>query len=213
MPFPPLNDPGAYYTDEAERITREKIDNITGPVFIIQGDQPLFPGGPEHLRVQNNILIPALESAGVELKREIYSGQGHCFAFAGSTAASLAAFEDIDAFLREHISTQPSRIDPADVMHVPLNAPLQSAITVPDEILEEYVGTYVLEDGNQFEITLDDGQLAAELVGLAPILLVGESETVFFSNNPGPVSAIEFMRGGDGGVTHLIVDGRQVQRQ
>jgi acetyl esterase/lipase len=212
--FPPLTDPVAYYTDEAERITREKTGAITGPVFIIQGDQPLGPAGPDHLRVQNEILLPALESAGVEMKRTIYPGQSHCFAFGGGTAASLAAFEDIDSFLREHIPTQPVRIDPADVEHIPLNAPLQSGITLPAEMLEEYAGTYILAGGNQFEISLDDGQLVVELPGMDPILLDAESESMFFSRYPGPIGLIEFTRAGNGSVTSLIANGDlEAQRQ
>jgi hypothetical protein len=204
---PLLVDPDAYYSDEAERITREKIDNIRGAVLIVQGDQPLFPGGPEHLRVQDEILIPALESAGVDLTRRVYPGQEHCFAYVGSTAGSLAAFEDIDAFLREHIPTQPVRIDPAKVEHVPLNAPLKSAIAVPDEVLEDYVGTYALENGaGRIEIMLDGVQLAAEMVGQPRLLLRGESETVFFGNWE-PETIIEFIRGDDGSVTHFIVNG------
>lgn len=205
--LPLMLDPVASFTDEAERITREKIDRIRGPVFILQGDQPLFPGGPEHLRVQDEILIPALESAGVDLNRKVYPGQEHCFAYSGSTEASLAAFEDIDAFLREHLPTQPVRIDAANVEHVPLDEPLRSALTVPDEILEDYVGTYVLENGaGRIEITLDGGQLAAEMVGQPRLLLHPESESVFFGHLEFE-QVFEFIRSDDGEVTHFTVNG------
>jgi dipeptidyl aminopeptidase/acylaminoacyl peptidase len=205
--LPMMLDPGGSFTEEAQRITREKIDGIKSPVFIVQGDQPLFPGGPDHLRVQDEILIPALEAAGVDLSRKVYPGQEHCFAYSGSTEASLAAFEDIDAFLREHVPTKPVGIDAANVEHVPLNEPLRSAVTVPDEILQDYVGIYVLANGaGRIQITLDGGQLAAEMVGQPRLFLYPESESVFYGHLEFE-QLFEFARSDDGDVTHFIVNG------
>lgn len=211
--FPLLQNLGAYYTDEAERLIREHVERIRGPVFIIQGDQ-LFRG-VDLLIPQNEVLIPMLEASGVDFKREVYAGQAHCFALEGETQAALTAFQDIDTFFREHLPTQPVPIDGEYVTHARMDAPPQWSVPVTVEILEDYVGSYAVGDGYPVDITLDDGQLVA-VVGQSRtrIPLFGESETIFTSvaARPRPF-AIEFFRGDDGTVTHFMSYGDRAQKQ
>ena len=120
------DDPSRYYTAEYQEFTREKISRIQSPILILQGDQggvPPFDGNVP--RFNEEILIPELNAAGKDLSVITYPGELHSFAFyslperAPRPEVVLRAFEDIDAFLRRHLVTQPIPMDPARIDYVP----------------------------------------------------------------------------------------------
>ena len=119
---PIRQDPLHYYTATHQKFTREKINRINSPILILQGDEG---SGLNPFNAQ--VLIPELRSAGTAFEVKTYPGEPHCFAFHGSgqrtprPAVALRAFEDADAFFREHLNTQPKAIDASYVEHVPLN--------------------------------------------------------------------------------------------
>ncbi len=118
--IPITEDPLRYYTNQHRSHTRGKIAGIRSPILLLQGDQdPL-----NHFNAL--VLIPELRAAGKKIEVVTYAGEPHCFAFDGgwrggtSPGSALKAFQDMDAFLRRHIATQPVAIDRNIVRHVPL---------------------------------------------------------------------------------------------
>ena len=75
------------------------------------------------------------------------------------------------------------------------------AITVSSEILVDYVGTYDFF-GQDLVVTLEDNQLMGEVPGRGKFQWFAESETEFFTEAFD--IQIEFVRGDDGMVAHVI---------
>ena len=76
-------------------------------------------------------------------------------------------------------------------------------VAVSPEVLEQYVGVYELQPGFELTVILRAGQLISQATGQREIPLFAQSETVFF---PKVMDAeIEFFRGDDGTVTHLVL--------
>ena len=102
---------------ENETLT-EKVARIRSPILIIQG------GALSGLnRFNEEIVVPTLQKAGKSVEVRTYPGEVHGFAFNDRSerpAMVLRAFEDIDAFFRRHLQTQPSPIDPVLVEHLSL---------------------------------------------------------------------------------------------
>jgi CubicO group peptidase (beta-lactamase class C family) len=76
-------------------------------------------------------------------------------------------------------------------------------ITVPAEILPQYVGTYELRPGFNIMITLEGNQLMSQASGQGKAPIFPESETKFFYKVVDAV--IEFFKDESGKVTHLIL--------
>jgi dipeptidyl-peptidase 4 len=117
---PIFEDPKRHYTDERQRLTKEKIARIQSPILIVQGDvkTPLAVND-----FNAAVLIPELRSAGKAVEVITYPGAPHCFVTwppPASEASALKAFRDSDAFFRRYIVTQPRPIDPTLVTHLPL---------------------------------------------------------------------------------------------
>jgi dipeptidyl aminopeptidase/acylaminoacyl peptidase len=115
-----FEDPKRHYTDERQRLTKEKIARIQSPILIVQGDvkTPLAVND-----FNAAVLIPELRSAGKAVEVITYPGAPHCFVTwppPASEASALKAFRDSDAFFRRYIVTQPRPIDPTLVTHLPL---------------------------------------------------------------------------------------------
>ena len=77
------------------------------------------------------VLIPELRSGDKALEVITYPGEPHCFAFGdygppSSSASTVKAFQDVDAFIRRHIATKPRAVDPALVTQTPFRAAAQS---------------------------------------------------------------------------------------
>ncbi len=179
----------------------DKIARISSPVLIIQGDD----GSPLN-RFNAEVLIPELRAAGTSLKVITYPGEPHGFSFHSRprSAVALKAFQDIDGFIRRYVETQPRAVDDSLVEHVPIAIePERVAITVSSEILADYVGTYEFPPGVDNVVTLEDNRLMMEAPGFGKSQLFAESETEFFAEN----NRLEFVRGDDGIVTHLIFRG------
>ncbi len=132
-------DPLRYYTAPHQAFTREKIDRISSPILILQGDEA-FPLN----RFNAQVLIPELRSAGKTLEINTYPGEPHCFASSGirpRPAVALQAFRDADAFFREHLNTQPHTVDDSLVEQVPLfNPSLRTLVWVGRNGEEEPIG-------------------------------------------------------------------------
>jgi dipeptidyl aminopeptidase/acylaminoacyl peptidase len=119
---PIFENPKRYYTEEHQRLTREKIARIQSPILIVQGDvkTPLAVND-----FNAAILIPELQSAHKGVEVITYPGEPHCFAMASqpaSAASALRAFRDSDAFFRRYFATQPKPINPALITYMPLTS-------------------------------------------------------------------------------------------
>jgi len=80
---------------------------------------------------------------------------------------------------------------------------VRTAVMVDPKILPQYAGTYVLAPNTDLVITVENGQLTAQVTGQGKNLLFAESETKFF---PTEIPAeIEFVKDADGKVTALIL--------
>jgi dipeptidyl aminopeptidase/acylaminoacyl peptidase len=116
---PIFKDSKGHYTDQHQRATRQKIAKIQSPILIVQGDvtTPLAVND-----FNAAVLIPELRSAGKTVQTITYPGEPHCFAFGGpskSAASPVKAFQDMDAFFRRYLKTQPKPIDATLVSQVP----------------------------------------------------------------------------------------------
>ena len=117
---PIFENPKGYYTNEFQRLTRAKIARIQSPILIVQGDVKTLLAVNDF---NSAVLIPELQSARKALEVITYPGEPHCFAFGAppaSVASAVKAFQDVDAFFRRHIATQPKPVDPRFVTHIPL---------------------------------------------------------------------------------------------
>jgi VWFA-related protein len=77
-------------------------------------------------------------------------------------------------------------------------------IILPDEILEQYVGTYRISPESNATVTLEEGRLYAQITGEHKLPLYPESETVFFHKAVAG-NENEFLENNTGVVTHMIV--------
>ena len=99
----------------------DRIARISSPILLIRGDQT-----PNINDFNRDVFIPAVEAAGKTLTVRTYPGELHSFAFYNSAertlrpAVALEAFQEIDAFFREHLATQPTPFDPGQVAQVPV---------------------------------------------------------------------------------------------
>jgi hypothetical protein len=76
-------------------------------------------------------------------------------------------------------------------------------MSVPVEVLSQYVGTYEMRPGINFLIMLEGNQLISQMSGQGKIPIFAESETRFF---PKIMEAeLEFFKDKSGSVTHLIL--------
>jgi CubicO group peptidase (beta-lactamase class C family) len=90
----------------------------------------------------------------------------------------------------------------------------QKAITLPVDVLEQYVGEYRASDALSIAITLEDGNLHAQPTGQQKLTLYAESKDQFFLRTVN--AQISFTRDADGNVTEMVVQqggGRQVARK
>jgi hypothetical protein len=122
-----------YYTANLQQRSREKLSRIGAPILIVQGDVgagPIDLDGPGRNRFNAEVLIPELRATGRRFEVKAYSGQAHCFCSASGAprpegraapaswpAAALEAFQDMDAFCRRYVSSQPKAIDAALVTY------------------------------------------------------------------------------------------------
>jgi dipeptidyl aminopeptidase/acylaminoacyl peptidase len=117
---PIFKDSKGHYTEQHQRATRQKIAKIQSPILIVQGDvkTPLAVND-----FNAAVLIPELRTAGKTVQVITYPGEPYCFAFgarATSAASPVKAFQDMDAFFRRHVATQPKPVDAALVSQVPV---------------------------------------------------------------------------------------------
>jgi hypothetical protein len=84
-------------------------------------------------------------------------------------------------------------------------------VTVPRKVLESYVGRYELVPGVEFQVSLEDGELGAQLTGQARYALVPEAETLF---SYAVVDALlEFQLDDRGQVTGLVLHQGRTHQQ
>jgi hypothetical protein len=82
----------------------------------------------------------------------------------------------------------------------------RKSIELPAEVLQRYVGTYILEGKAPVSIALENGHLVARGAGIPDTVLSPESEVRFRAL--GAEAAVEFRRDGQGVVTHAILHDR-----
>jgi dienelactone hydrolase len=190
---------------------REKIARIGSPMLIVQGDER-----SQLNRFNAEVLMPELRAAEKDFQVVAYPGP-HCFAFAGDSASASRAFRDIDAYIKEHVETQPTPLDPTLVDHVPAGEPLpRAAMEVSSDVLADYVGSYRLPSGlpdvppgstPTMVVTLEGDQLLVEVPGgrFGKVPFFAQSETFFFSPQYGWI--MEFVEDEEGTVTDLLWNG------
>jgi len=81
--------------------------------------------------------------------------------------------------------------------------PERPTVTVPTALLEAYCGVYDVGNGKQISFRLVDGVFTAQPTGQPPMLVFAESETKFFFKTV--ATEVEFARGDDGRITHLVM--------
>jgi CubicO group peptidase (beta-lactamase class C family) len=80
---------------------------------------------------------------------------------------------------------------------------VRTAVRVDPKILAQYAGTFELRKGFDLVVTLENGQLILQATGEGKLPLYAETETKFF---PTVILAeIEFVKDGQGRVTHLVL--------
>jgi dienelactone hydrolase len=95
-----------------------KIQLLNSPILLTQGDQT-----PNINDFNRDVFIPAVQKAGKTLAILTYPGGLHSFAFYDNQertpdpALSLKSFNDMAAFFRKHLVTQPVALSPALVTH------------------------------------------------------------------------------------------------
>lgn len=127
-----MDNPRQHYTAPFQKILREKLAKIDAPILIVQGsvDRQETPIN----RFNDAVLIPELRAARKSLDVRSYAGQGHCFCIgsgvprpsgrptqASAPRAALEALQDIAAFCRAHLRTQPRPISADLVKSVPVS--------------------------------------------------------------------------------------------
>jgi dienelactone hydrolase len=213
-----LEDPHRLFTPAVRALAQERLRKISGPIFLAQG------GSLQWQKLQNEIMFPDLKAAGKEVEAITYPRQRHCFGFFArglendEDAIASRFFTDMDSFFKRHLRTQPVPVDDslADKV-VPSGSVLERIprIELASEILAGYVGTYeplVVTSGLGSEdvvVTLKDNQLMVEITTFGPRAkgpFFAASQTDFFADpmRPGRPE-LEFVKGEDGTVTHLIL--------
>jgi hypothetical protein len=79
----------------------------------------------------------------------------------------------------------------------------RTVVQVAPDVIEPYVGDYVLDGDFVISITSDGGQLFASYPGQPKARLLAESETQFFPE--GNALRLTYERDAKGRVTHLVV--------
>jgi hypothetical protein len=208
--FPVMADPLRYYTPEAQAILQSKARKIDAPLLIVQGDRPV--DSDFFLPLQNELLLPELESAGARMELLTYRQEAHCFAMSSVTPAGVEAFDRIESFVRQHIATQPTQMNESMIEDVPASINFgRPSIEVPLEKLVDYVGTYVaapipgspVGEAEVVAMRVQDGRLVARSEGSPEMTFSAESETRFFSE----MGEVEFARDGANQVTHFTFGG------
>ncbi len=136
---------------------------------------------------QSELMLAALEGQGVETRLIRIPGGGHD---ANDVPESVR-------WLNRHLLGD-ARAEALESI-IEATFPERVAITVSNEILADYVGTYGLP-GVDNVVTLEDNQLMGEAPGFGKFQLFAESETHFFNERG---LQVEFVRDDDGIVTHL----------
>ena len=114
-----MEDPKRFYTEEAQKFTREKIRKITCPILIVQGDQHIIN------KINNELFIPELKTQGKKIEVITYAGERHCFGFAGdgSPQAASRLFSDCQAFFLKHLPRRPRPIAESLIRWAPVQTP------------------------------------------------------------------------------------------
>jgi len=176
-----LIDPAAYR--EASPITYVTPDDP--PLLLIHGD-----ADPQVPFQQSELMLAALEEQGVETRLIRIPGGRH-----GANDVPEAV-----RWLNRHLLGDAR----AEALESIIEATVPRAITVSSEILVDYVGTYEFPPSVDLVVTLEDNYLILQLTGFGKFQFFAESETNFFSGN----RQLEFVRGDDGIVTHLVLQDR-----
>jgi dipeptidyl aminopeptidase/acylaminoacyl peptidase len=116
---PIMEDPKRFYTEEAQKFTREKIRKITCPILIVQGDQHIIN------KINNELFIQELKMQGKKIEVITFAGERHCFGFAGdgSPQAASRLFSDCQAFFLKHLPRPPRPIAESQIRWAPVQTP------------------------------------------------------------------------------------------
>lgn len=117
--------------------------------------------------------------------------------------SNLTTGRGVEALLTELATVALEAADPA--------RPKRQPVVVPAALLGSYAGVYEIRPGHTVTFRLIDGALTAQPSGREPMPVFAESETKFYFEAVD--TEIEFARGEDGRVTHLVMkrDGRSRQ--
>ena len=159
------------------------------PLLLIHGDAD--PAVPFQ---QSELMLAALEEQGVETRLIRIPGGRH----------GANDVPETVRWLNRHLLGDAR----AEALESIIEATVPRAITVSSEILVDYVGTYEFPPGVDLVVTLEDNYLMVGRTGFPKSQFFAESETNFFS---GRNQQLEFVRGDDGIVTHLVLQNRGIE--
>ncbi len=116
---PIVNNYERAWTPERQAFTRQKLSKIHCPIFIPEG------GVIKADRFINEVLIPEMMNAGIDLQVILYPGQPHSFPYPNdwattSSGPALKYFRDAAAFCLPHLATKPKPIAESLVTYAPL---------------------------------------------------------------------------------------------
>jgi len=87
---------------------------------------------------------------------------------------------------------------------IPFEAPPEKkSIILPEDVLNQYVGEYIVSDDIKIEVTLEDGKLKGQLTGQPKVELFAQRRDLFFVKIVD--AQMEFVRGASGKVEKLIM--------
>ena len=112
-----MDEPKRFYTPKLQEFTRGKIARIGCPIFIGHGDRHAIN------KINHEIVIPELKTAGKALEVIAYPNQPHGFYFggAGDPAAAEKFFDDANTFFQRHLLTQPTPVPESMIHRLPVS--------------------------------------------------------------------------------------------
>ncbi len=116
------------------------------------------------------------------------------------------------AVLSNYPESEPSVFYVADkIAAMAVGEPFEErmAVTLPSDVLDQYVGVYRIDGGGVRYVTREGDQLHTQRAGWPKLETRASSETVFFY--PYSTSYFEFVLDDTGGVTHMVMHQRGTQ--
>jgi CubicO group peptidase (beta-lactamase class C family) len=185
---------------------------------LLKWTQGLFSGRLLSLQSLDKMTQPFKESYGfgVEINRSDdikmishiggINGFNTILIYCPETKASIVVLSNLNTigyvwdigFLSKNIALKLAALAHGKKVVLPFE---KREIKIQPNILEQYVGLYETKPNMNLEITLENGQLEARFAEQGPILLLAESETVFYAKIPD--IGLKFLKNEKSTATHV----------